>query len=295
MRNFWARFNKTASKKQHVIVLGRHSDDWMSALNPEALVWKKLENIKSVKLFSTADEIPKTSRRRRLNTVIIPLMESHLYEMPTNLKSLTSTPELVRLIADKLLLTENLITNDFAQYVPKTWTNPTDSIFPCVIKRTELNGGQGIRILKSFHELNTVMTEPEYDGESYFFQEFISSDVEYVCHIVALKGEILFTNYFEYIMPSPEMIRVGDSPTTILNLGTELDFNVSTAFKAIVKHLDYSGPCNIDFKMINGHPRIFEINPRLGGSLMVSGNIPVLTQILNIIVWNACETFDFKS
>jgi carbamoylphosphate synthase large subunit len=217
-------------------------------------------------------------------------MESHLYEMPMNLKSLTSTPELVSLMADKRLLTENLITHGFAQVVPKTWTNPMDSTFPCVIKRSELNGGQGIQILKSFHELHTVLLEPEYDGKSYFFQEYISSDIEYVCHIVALKGEILFTNYFEYIMSTTEMIRGGDSTATILNRGSNLDFNVSKVFKDIVKHLEYSGPCNIDFKMINGHPRIFEINPRLGGSLMVRDNVPVLTQVLNIIIRNASET-----
>ena len=168
-----------------------------------------------------------------------------------------------------------------------------DSTFPWVIKRSELNGGQGIQILKSFHELHTVLLEPEYNGKSYFFQEFISSDIEYVCHIVALKGEILFTNYFEYIMSTTDMIRGGDSPATILNRGSNLSFNVSKVFKDIVKHLEYSGPCNIDFKLINGHPRIFEINPRLGGSLMVSDNIPVLTQVLNIIIRNASETGKF--
>jgi carbamoylphosphate synthase large subunit len=293
MLKIWSRFRKPTTLDKHVIVFGQHSNDWMSALHPRALVWKKIDNIKSVKFFSTANEIPKTSNRRKLNTVIIPLMESHLYEMPTNLKSLTSTPELVSLMADKRLLTENLITHGFAQVVPKTWTNPMDSTFPCVIKRSELNGGQGIQILKSFHELHTVITEPEYDGKSYFFQEFISSDTEYVCHIVALKGEILFTNYFECKMPGPEMIRRGDSPTTILNRGSDLNFNVAAVFKDIIKHLHYSGPCNIDFKLINGHPRIFEINPRLGGSLMVSDNVHTLTKVLNIIIRNANETDKF--
>lgn len=265
----------------------------MSALNPQALVWKKLDNVKSVKLFSDSKEIPKTSNQRKLNTIIIPLMESHLYEMPTNLKSLTSIPEIVSLIADKRLLTENLITHRFSQVVPKTWTNPMDSTFPCVIKRSELNGGQGIQILKSFHELHTVMTTPEYLGKSYFFQEFVSGEVEYVCHIVALNGEILFTNYFEYVMPRPEMIRCGDTPTTILNRGSNLNFNVAAVFKNIIKHLNYSGPCNIDFKLINGHPKIFEINPRLGGSLMIRDNVQVLTQVLDIIIRNANQSGKF--
>jgi carbamoylphosphate synthase large subunit len=287
MRNFWSRFNKTASKKQHVFVFGRHSDDWMSALDPEALVWKKLENIKSVKLFSTADEIPKTSRRRKLNTVIIPLMESHLYEMPTNLKSLTSTPDLVSLMADKHLLAQNLITHDFGQYVPKTWTNPADSTFPCVIKRHNLSGGKGIKILTSTEELRTSLSDPEFIGKQYFFQELIPGEAEYVCHIVALNGEILIFSYFEYAMSGCEIIRRWDSPTIITNRGTNLNSTVLDAFKVIIRHLNFSGPCNIDFKLINGAPKIFEINPRFGGSLMVKENLQDLTQFLNIILKNA--------
>jgi carbamoylphosphate synthase large subunit len=62
---------------------------------------------------------------------------------------------------------------------------------------------------------------------------------------------------------------------------------VSSIFESIIKHLNYSGPCNIDFKLINGTPKIFEINPRLGGSLMVSENLSALTQILKIIIQRA--------
>ena len=287
MLKIWSRFKKPTTLDNYVIIFGRHSDDWMSALNPEALVWKKLDNVKSVKLFSTANEIPKTSKRRKLNTVIIPLMESNLYEMPTNLKSLTSRPELVSIMADKLLLTENLIANGFAQYVPKTWTDPTNLIFPSIIKRRDLNAGQGIRILRTVHELHEALSDSEFHEAHYFFQEFVSGDVEYVCHIVALKGEILFSNYFEYAMPGPEVVRGSNSPASITDRGPNLNHEVSEKFKEVIKYLDYSGPCNIDFKLIDGVPKIFEINPRLGGSLMVDDNLMSLIQILRIIIKNA--------
>ena len=287
MLEIWSRFRKMRSGSKHVIIFGQHSEDWMSALHPRALVWKQIADVKSVKLFSAANEIPKTYKKNASNILIIPLMETHLYEMPTNFTSLTSTPALVQLMADKLKLTENLNAHGFARYVPKTWTNPTDSTFPCIIKPRELNGAQGIKILKSFHELQTVLSEPEFNLKSCFFQDFISSDVEYVCHIVALNGEILFSNYFKYTMPNLEMVRGWDSPTTINNCGSNLNFEVFIIFKEIIKLLNYTGPCNIDFKMINGVPKIFEINPRLGGSLMVSENLSVLAQILKTIIRNA--------
>jgi carbamoylphosphate synthase large subunit len=284
MLKIWSRFWKKRSGSKDVIIFGQHSDDWMSALSPDAIVWKKLTNVKSVKFFSSINKIPKTSNRRASNTVIIPLMESHLYEMPTNFNSLTSTPELVKLMADKLLLTENLLVNGFAHYVPKTWTNPEDSAFPCILKRRDLNGGQGIRILRSVLDLQEALTEFEFQGTQYFFQELVSANEEYVCHLVAMKGEILFSNYFEYGMPHPDVVRRLGGQITFTNFGSNLDYKVSNVFKNIIKHLNYSGPCNIDFKLINGLPKIFEINPRLGGSLMVAENLPTLTQILKTII-----------
>jgi carbamoylphosphate synthase large subunit len=259
----------------------------MSALNPDALVWKQLTKIKSVKFFSSTPEIPKSSKRRKLRTVIIPLMESHLYEMPTNFTSLTSTPELVSLMSDKLLLTENLIANGLAQCVPKTWTDPTNLVFPSIIKRRDLNAGKGIRILKSVHELHEALSDLEFHEKHYFFQEFVSGDVEYVCHLVALKGKVLFSNYFMYQLPNLETIRGWQSAIPITKLGVNLNHETSRTIKNVIKHLNYSGPCNIDFKLINGIPKIFEINPRLGGSLMVEENLPVLAKILEIVIKNA--------
>jgi len=287
MLKIWSRFDKRASANKHVIIFGRHTDDWMSVLHSNALVWQQLTNLKSVKLFSSTNEIPKTSNRRASNTVIIPLMETHLFEMPTNFNSLTSTPELVKLIADKLILTEELISSNFDQFVPKTWTNPEDSAFPCILKRRDLNGGQGIRILRSVRDLQEALTEFEFQGTQYFFQELVSADEEYVCHLVAMKGEILFSNYFEYVMPHPDVVRRRGGQTTFTNRGSNLDCKVSSVFKNIIKHLNYSGPCNIDFKLINGLPKIFEINPRLGGSLMVAENLPTLSQILKTIIQRA--------
>ena len=259
----------------------------MAALHPRALVWKQLPEIKSVNLVSSTKEIRRISARRAGNTVIIPLMESHLYEMPTSLTSLTPAPELVKLMADKLLFTEFLASGGFAQFVPRTWTNHAETTFPCILKRRDLNGGQGIRILKSANQLQEVLTELEFQETQYFFQELVSAKVEYVCHIVALKGEILFSNNFAYTMPDPEMIRGLNSHITFTDLGSSLDQEVHGTFKKIIKHLNYSGPCNLDFKLINGVPKIFEINPRLGGSLMINENLPVLKNILNTIVKNA--------
>jgi carbamoylphosphate synthase large subunit len=90
-----------------------------------------------------------------------------------------------------------------------------------------------------------------------------------------------------YQLPNLETIRGWQSAIPITKLGVNLNHETSRTIKNVIKHLNYSGPCNIDFKLINGIPKIFEINPRLGGSLMVEENLPVLAKILEIVIKNA--------
>lgn len=111
--------------------------------------------------------------------------------------------------------------------------------------------------------------------------------MEYVCHIVALNGEILFSNYFEYVMLDSEIVRGKVSPLKITNIGPIINPEITKIFKTVIKYLNYTGPCNIDFKIINGLPQIFEINPRPGGSLMASKNRSVLANVLRTILKNA--------
>jgi carbamoylphosphate synthase large subunit len=46
----------------------------------------------------------------------------------------------------------------------------------------------------------------------------------------------------------------------------------------------YSGPCNIDYSYQSSDLKIFEINPRLGGSLMKTENVKLLAQALTAII-----------
>jgi len=56
-------------------------------------------------------------------------------------------------------------------------------------------------------------------------------------------------------------------------------------FQGILKPLNFNGPCNIDFKLTpQGKLKIFEINPRLGGSLMHEENGDLLKDAINHIL-----------
>ena len=58
--------------------------------------------------------------------------------------------------------------------------------------------------------------------------------------------------------------------------------------EAVLAPLAYNGPCNLDYKLDpDGKIRVFEINPRLGGSLMMPQHGEELRQALACIVANA--------
>jgi carbamoylphosphate synthase large subunit len=93
---------------------------------------------------------------------------------------------------------------------------------------------------------------------------------EYVAHFVAKNGEILYETYYSFKLQQSTSIRIAE--TTQRSSRIELSNDHSKTFQSILKKIRYSGPINIDFKIQEEQIKIFEMNPRLGGSLMVQQN-----------------------
>ena len=70
------------------------------------------------------------------------------------------------------------------------------------------------------------------------------------------------------------------------NKSTIIESNPDTlkVFDQIMLQTNYSGPCNIDFSYDSSNLKIFEINPRFGGSLMKAENMTLLAQALKAII-----------
>jgi carbamoylphosphate synthase large subunit len=267
-----------------VIIYGNVSHDWMSALAPEAPVWSHLPQVESVVHLKEGEKHYDLSNDCE-NVVLIPLFERHLYVMPTEFKSLTSSAELVRMFANKRHFAKAIQEKGFAEYIPKNWLGEEAPEFPCLIKRENLNAGEGIYWVENFNELNRIKLDPIFSGQSYFFEEHIPGEEEFVAHIVAKNGDILLIHTFCYFMENENSIRVPGNPQKIVSV--ELAPHLQAIFGSVIKAFDYSGPGCINFKIYNGVPKIFEINPRMGGSLMMSHNVPYLIDVLEAIIENA--------
>jgi glutathione synthase/RimK-type ligase-like ATP-grasp enzyme len=128
-------------------------------------------------------------------------------------------------------------------------------------------GGKESTICKNSHDLRKC----EKNTNEYFVQEFIMELKERSTHLFILNGIIKWGICYEIKHHARYHIQKGRMEK--YKKITDFNFNV---FQDIFIKLNYTGFACIDFKIINGKIKIFEINPRLGGTLVHGNNFEEL-------------------
>ena len=137
--------------------------------------------------------------------------------------------------------------------------------YPCIFKLAKTYSGMGSHIINNKKEL--LECEENHKTHQSFVQEYIydKDKLEYAAHMFIVNGNIKWGVVYKMIHPSKLFIQRGkmDEYEKIDN------FDFST-FEKIFQVIKYTGFVCIDFKIIgdNGNIKIFEINPRLGGTLV---------------------------
>jgi predicted ATP-grasp superfamily ATP-dependent carboligase len=148
--------------------------------------------------------------------------------------------------------------NGFAEYIPKVYD---DYVFPCIVKHNKSWYGRSTYIVNSPRDI-----PKEINLDEYSICEIIEGKTEYATHIFANNGEILMDLTIQHSFDKPIFVHgVTKKPMS----SHEIPTNSSSlnVFKEIVKTSGYSGIMCVDYKIVNNIPKIFEINPRVGGSL----------------------------
>lgn len=261
----------------------------MSALDPSSSLWVNLPQVKEVIL---ADE---TSYRQiqapsnpNTKTVILPLMEWHIIFCPREHYALISEESVIHTLGIKNQFAAYMKKIGLPQFCPSHYDSVEDIQYPAVLKRANKNGSSGICIIDSKEQLSERLQEDPWRDHQNLAQEFIPGAKEYVTHLVCKDGEIKWHASFCHCLINAH---------TILREDTLIDSTyVATSdvllklFEAILKPLKFSGPCNIDFKFnAKNELKIFEVNPRFGGSLMAPDKASFLKEAVNQILLLAQE------
>ncbi|MFT3733285.1 MAG: hypothetical protein QM780_18015 [Hyphomicrobium sp.] len=136
---------------------------------------------------------------------------------------------------------------------------PRDLEFPIVCKKRIDECGLHTRVISHPSELDHL------DDPDFYFQEYVPGVEEYVTHVICLHGVITYLVSYKYYFgmdvysKSPEL-----NPRSVEDLGGFIPSELTK----IILDLSYTGCACFNYKLRDGRPAIFELNPRVGASFM---------------------------
>jgi carbamoylphosphate synthase large subunit len=269
-----------------VVVYGKGLwSSWKDALGADSEFWKGFSSIEKVIEVDTLDFPLQEVSKNYNKTVLIPLSVADNFNHPKGCLTLVSSHDTLHTFNNKDLFYEFLERNDLQEYFPKTLdiTSPTPE-FPFIMKRLDLYGGVGIVLIWDQERYEWALNNHRFKGHRYLVQEYVEGDVEYVTQVMCKDGEILWNVTFEGPVPRDGKVNMGPfAENKIVTMEPE----VLDVFRKIFKLANYSGPANVNFKLRDGKPVIFESNPRFGGSMFLPMFRPQLKQSITALLNNA--------
>lgn len=273
--------SKGGAEGPTVVLYGVPYVNWNEALTRPGL-WHGIARL-VVRMPALLPPLP--LRRLSSNLVFIPMKESHARALPTGVRALVPSRTALDTLADKEMFVRFLEREKLLGLSPRIYPDVRAARFPCVMKRTDCHASFGVSVVWSAEEYEALLVTPEYLGKNVVLQEAIPGTTEYSTYCVCLRGRVLWSRTF---------INELESPLTVLKWGNSLGLRVAPTpeairqnIEAVLSPLAFSGPCNVDYRMAGNEMRIFEINPRLGGSLMLDRFRDERREALACLVANA--------
>jgi hypothetical protein len=271
-----------------VVIIGTGFPDWAQALFAGAPVWARLDQVREVVQLPSVGHwagLPADSLGDR--TLVIPLMEQDVLACIRHpqIKSLALLPteQALLTLRDKAKFAHYVLTQGLGEFQPVLYRHTHALKFPVAIKRTDLHAGNGIARADSLVQFLDLLGKRPFAGETVLATEWIEGGQEYVTHAVVVRGRIRWHQSFEYRLEPGQVLRRGSAGRHVRPIIVPND--VLRVFEALLSPLDYSGICNIDFKLTpERRLKIFEVNPRLGGSLLRREYLGFLTQAFQALL-----------
>lgn len=252
-----------------VVIFGEATTNTIRMLGPGSTMWSEMAYVKEVLMMPHSPSIsPIDFPLSLFKTVFIPLFERDAIPIPKNFYSLFPEFNNLNILSNKKDFYLHMKHLGFAHLCPGHYEIKSSAKFPSVLKRVDLRGSDGIQVVTSNEHLSHLMESSTWRGHSVILQEFIKGKKDFVSHFICKDGKILWHTSFEYGVSDQNPIR---SLTNMEYLRSYIpSANILLQLEACLTALNYSGPCNIDYKLTEEEElKIFEINPRLGGSLLL--------------------------
>jgi carbamoyl-phosphate synthase large subunit len=165
-----------------------------------------------------------------------------------------SRPEVIKICGNKMLTSNFLKRNDFPY--PKTFElrgYAFELDFPVILKPKKGEGSAGVFLVDNKKQFD--MISKSLDASSYVVQEYIEGN-EYTCGTVTLENKCIG------VISMRRQLRAGDTYKAFVVKNNALEESV----KDMITTLKPFGACNIQLRIRDDVPFVFEINARCSGA-----------------------------
>ena len=181
---------------------------------------------------------------------------------------------------DKKKFAEYSIEKNLTHYIPKIYFKADDrsSNTLVVVKQKYQVFSYGVS-KKRLHEVK------DWEFDESVVQEYIKDPIEYAGYFVVYNGNITHSFAYKGNHGNGEFIKCeGGNPDTTPKTRVTLDDKIIKQLELFLKPTLFTGTCCFDFKIKDDNLKVFEINPRLGGSLTLEENRKDLTDIIRKLI-----------
>ena len=177
---------------------------------------------------------------------------------PTNYK-------IMETFINKINFIEFMMVNKLDKYIPTVYSTH-NKIYnnvnaPYIFKLAQSFAGYGSFICHNNSYVDAI--RKMNFGKQYILQEYIQGHEEYSAHLFIDQGKIKWSRCYKMTNEHEFFIQKGHMNS--YEKINDIDYSI---FETIFSLVNYTGMACIDFKYKDGVIKIFEINPRFGGSLL---------------------------
>jgi carbamoylphosphate synthase large subunit len=246
-----------------VILYGIPYGDWNATLADPCL-WQGLADVTEVRRVPAFGFLlPRASGR----TIVIPMKTEHAAKVPRGCRGLLPDARALEVLDNKRHFAAYVAQNGLEGECPQTYADPDTAAFPCFAKRVDLSGSMGVEVAHTRDQLDMVLRSRLFAGKPYLLQAAVAHEIEYASTCLCDGGRILWHWTFAARMDGPLVVKNEENARERRTV--DMPVGVKEQIERLLVPLAYRGPCVVNYKLdAGGRARIFEINPRFGGSLL---------------------------
>jgi predicted ATP-grasp superfamily ATP-dependent carboligase len=182
------------------------------------------------------------------------------YSHLNRVNALVPSNEAIDACDDKREFARRLSQAGFGRFLPRACDNLA---YPYLLKKNISEWGVDCYII---HDANDEHAHHDrMRSDDYLKQEYVHGRQEYTMHILMAGGRTAFMKTLEFTFEEELFVKGRLFPHASQTCVDHARF--SKLFESILNCIGFQGICCFNYKLLDGSPKIFEVNPRYGASL----------------------------